>query len=137
MSWVFYKDINFADKRIQQYHVDTRDFCVSTNTNPPKVRLNQMRLSENEQDYYHTDKEIRDLLDRYFKESGGRVKWRMLMLEGEGAAKTSSWQLKYMLIYRLPKGLIVAYHRNEVDIAYVYSKQILACPVNKAYLNAH
>jgi hypothetical protein len=132
-NWINYNEIDFFDESIKAYHIDTRDFFCATNDFSPKI-LGVKHL-KNRTQYFHNGKEIKDLIDRLFNESGGAVKWRMLTLCNEGKRYTGNWQLKYIRIYRLEYGLLVCIEHN--DVFTPLSKQILAYKVNQKYLFAH
>jgi hypothetical protein len=137
--WKFFKEINFSDPAIKQYHIDTRDFGCATNTEETKINIDLHKTRKNPARYFHTSEEIVQLLNRFFEESGGKVEWRMFTLTGEAKFRTEGWELKYIRIYRFDKGLIIASSRNENESAFVFGKHMLACPVNKRreILNAH
>lgn len=128
-AWIPFKQVDFTDQTIRQYHVDTRDFCVLCNEEeyPEKTK--------NDRDYkplpdlhvllkyrgrfFYSDQEVLDLITRLFTESGGEKKWRHLVLEGDG-----SWRLKYIRIYRTKHGNIVCNNDN-----YAMSKNSMEKPV--------
>jgi hypothetical protein len=133
-DWKFYTEIDFSDEKINQYHIDTRDFNCSTNNNkPPKERnIDFSKAIKEPERFCHTGEEILLLLNRLFTESGGKGKWRMLCLEGEGEHRTSNWQFKYIRIHRLEKGLVVCNSQH-----WVMNKEMLKSKVNQEYLHAH
>lgn len=135
--WKFFKEVDFSDPSIKQYHIDTRDFHCSTNTEETIINIDLHKTRKQPEKYFHTAEEIAALLNRFFEESGGDKKWRMFTLTGEAAFRTANWELKYIRIYRFDKGLIIASARNEHESPFVFGKHMLACPVEQEYLNAH
>lgn len=129
MSWIDFKEVDFSDGSIMAYHVDTRDFHVSTNDYEPKINMSKVNKSPDK--YYHTPEEIKILLNRYFEESGGKATWRMFSLSGEAKTLTEGWQMKYIRIYRRNEGLLICIEQVPM------SKQLLAYKVNQKYLHAH
>jgi hypothetical protein len=135
--WKPYQEIDFNDENIKQYHIDTRDFHCLAKEEVSDMVLDLHKTRKKPEQYFHTGEEIKALLDRYFNESGGPVEWRMFSLSGEASFRAGNWQLKYIRIFRLPEGLVVASKRNEHEAAFVFGKHMLACPVELRYLNAH
>ena len=133
MSWIPFQEIDFSDKSVSAYHVDTRDFgCI---TNDHKVELNLHKVDKNPDWYIHTPEEVKTTLQRLFEQSGGLGEWRMLTLKGEDY-RTSGWQIKYIRIYRVHDGLLVTSgHLN--DPSFIMSKAMLSSPVDQRYLNHH
>lgn len=101
-NWIFYTDVDFYDKSILQYHVDTRDFHVLINGEKPDQLPDLQTLTKYKDRFFYTDKEVAELIDRYFKESGGVKEWRLFMLEGY-----RNWGLKYLRFYRTEYGMIL------------------------------
>ena len=129
-DWKFYKEIDFSDENIKQYHIDTRDFHVICNTE--KKDINFANLHRKPKSYIYTPEELKNLIDRYYTESGGENDWRMFTLSGSGKEWTSGWQLKYIRCYRVDGGLVIC---DGVD--YCYRKEILDNKVEQECLHAH
>jgi hypothetical protein len=100
-DWIFFKEIDFADTSIMQYHIDTRDFHVNTMTEKTTKEINIDKLLEYPERFFYTAEEIMALLERYFNDSGGKKDWRFFFLEVAG----KHW-LKYIRIHRFEQGLI-------------------------------
>lgn len=138
MSWVKHTNIDFADESIIAYHIDTRDFHVSTNNYLPPIDLFKTR--KNPDQYFFTPEEIKELIERYYNQSGGDGEWRMFSLEGSGRQKTEGWQLKYIRIHRLKhrmykgKQALVIYDERS---KFLFTKDILNNSVNQEFLNHH
>lgn len=130
-EWTPYQEIDFSDPghRITCYHVDTRDFHCKANSHTKNLFTPKLRKYPEK--YFHTAEEVRALLDRLFNDSGGHGEWRMLSLEDEAKFRTSGWQLKYIHLFRYGGNLFLV--TNEDD--FVFSKQMLACPVNQTLLH--
>ena len=123
-NWIFFKEVDFADETILQYHIDTRDFhCAVSKEKNEKIDIS--KLQKYPERFFYSPDETKILLTRLFDESGGNGTWRMLTLEGLGAAYSENWLLKYIRIYRTNKGLIFCNSHQ-----YALKKEILSCPVN-------
>jgi hypothetical protein len=72
--WNFFKEIDFSDVNIKQYHIDTKDFCCSTDTEETKISIDLHKTRKQPENYFHTSEEIVELLNRYFEESGGKIR---------------------------------------------------------------
>ena len=131
-KWNFYTEVNFGDESIQQYHIDTRDFCCIVNSEKSEKNFDFAKSRKHPENFFHTAVEVVDLLTRLFNESGGKVEWRFLSLDGEGKRLTVNWQIKYIRIHRTENGLIVCDGNH-----YALSKDILSCKVNQEHLSAH
>lgn len=108
-EWVDYTKIDFANESIKQYHIDTRDFYCLCNTNidkkiPSEGELKTMLKAKRK--FFYASFEVKEIIDKLFKESGGKGDWRMLSLKGGGQYRIDFW-LKYIRIYRTQYGLII------------------------------
>jgi len=130
-EWVFFKDIDFNDPDINQFNVDTRDFHVGYTVESSIDKVNLSTINKYPH-FFHTADEVKTTLQRLFNESGGRVEWRYLSLDGLAKKQTEGWQLKYIRIIRSPNGWLMCNKDN-----YALSKQIWDCPVNQKVLAAH
>jgi hypothetical protein len=131
-NWKFYTDVDFNDETIMQYHIDTRDFHCITNKEKSDEFKVFASLDRKPERYIFNPEEIKQLLDRYFTESGGKHTWRMFTLSGSGADYSGGWQLKYLRIYRVNNGLVVCNSQS-----YCLQKDILDNKVEQEYLSAH
>ena len=127
--WIPLSEVDFSDEGISSYHVDTRDFHVNCHTNGEIPPIDLFKTRKYPDNYFFTPDEIKTLIERYFKESGGEAKWRMFVLDGAGKLRTINWQLKYIRIYRLPhrmykgrKGLVIYDNRDK----FLFPKDMLA-----------
>lgn len=130
-DWIKFTEIDFSDTTIQQYHVDTRDFCVATNPEKSTKELDFYKPLKQAKDFVHTPEEVVALLTRLYNESGGKANWRFLSLDEEAKSHTKNWQIKYIRIHRVDGGLMVCNSSN-----YALKKSLWACPVNQEYLHA-
>jgi hypothetical protein len=111
MAWKFFKEIEFNDNSIILFNVDTRDFYVDTVINLNlDLDHNKLEYFLNDCDYFTGDEALK-LLNRLYLGSGGEKKWRTLRLEDTG----NNWRLKYLRIYRTPKGLVIC-DRNSIAL---------------------
>jgi hypothetical protein len=135
-NWKYYEDVDFSDENIARYSIDTRDFYCAVQT---KEEMEQSNLFEKIDTrvidtypiskFYHTEQEVKDLIERFWKESGGDGEWRMLSLKSKNINVTN-WNLKYVRITRTEKGFLVGNSEN-----YILSKSTLSDPIEKEYLN--
>ncbi len=131
-NWKPFTGIDFADTSIMQYHIDTRDFCCITNSDKSDKDIDFAKIKKHPENFFHSAEEVVETITRLYNDAGGEAKWRMLVLEGEGVKPSSSWQMKYIRIYRTEQGLVICNSKQ-----YTLSKDILKCNVNKEYLHAH
>lgn len=138
MSWLKHTDVDFEDESIIAYHIDTRDFHVSTNDHLPAIDLFKTR--KNPDEYFFTPEEVKLLIQRYYEESGGEGDWRMFSLDGSGRHRTEGWQLKYIRVYRLKhrmykgkQGLVIYNEQQK----FLYPKEILNNKINQEFLHKH
>lgn len=129
-DWIPFTDLDFNDGNTC-YHIDTRDFCGIGNDHTEDIDLHKTLKNPNE--YFHTEGEIKDLLKRYYEESGGEAGWRMISLDGYAKFRTQNWQLKYIRIFKLEQGLVI-YNPTE---KFLFGKRMLACPINQKFLHTH
>lgn len=135
-NWKYYEDVDFSDENIARYSIDTRDFYCAIQT---KEEMKQSNLFEKIDTrvidtypiakFYHTEQEVKGLIERFWKESGGDGEWRMLSLKSKNINVTN-WNLKYVRITRTEKGFLVGNSQN-----YILSKSTLSDPIEKEYLN--
>lgn len=136
-NWKYYEDIDFSDVNISRYNIDTRDFYCGVQTKEEMERPNNLiaKLDTSVIDkqpttkYYHTEQEVKDLIERFWRESGGDGEWRMLSLKSKNA-HVSNWELKYVRIVRTEKGLLVCNAYGTI-----LSKNTLNDPIEQEYLN--
>ena len=136
-DWKYYEEVDFTDVNVARYNIDTRDFYCSTQT--VKEVEEQSHLIEKldtykidkypASKYYHTEQEVKDLIERFWKESGGDGEWRMLSLKSKNHNVTS-WNLKYIRICRTEKGFLVCN-----SYGYILNKETLSEPIDTEYLN--
>jgi hypothetical protein len=99
-KWVFFKEIDWNNPKSNRFSIDTRDFhCLAT--------FNEIWHKDYEtlckyEDFFLSEEELKNLIDRYFNESGGEQEWRFFNLE-----TIQNWSLKYIRIARTEKGFIV------------------------------
>lgn len=134
MDWIAHTQVDWNDNNVTAYSVDTRDFHIIANTQPIEKYPDVAKCSKHPERYYHTIEEIKALIDRYYEESGGEQDWRMFSLIGDGTIRTQNWQLKYIRIMKMNKGWIVYSGHTSDNTTFVFSKEMLASPVNKRYL---
>lgn len=124
-EWVFYTDIEWNDPKFNKFNVDTRDFCCGYIFN--NLYHKDFATLSKYPDFFHTEQEIKDLLDRYFAESGGKCEWRFFNLEG-----VENWNMKYIRIWRTELGFMVCDGND-----HALRKDFLSKPVEQKHLNAH
>lgn len=138
MAWKYYEDVDFSDKTIARYNINTRDFYCSVQT---KEQIEEVKDSLIEKldtykidkypvtKFYHTEQEVKDLIERFWRESGGDGEWRCLSLKSKNKNVTG-WNLKYIRIVRTEKGLLVC---NSYGV--IINKNDMSDPIEQEYLN--
>jgi hypothetical protein len=141
-EWIPYTEIDFSDKTNVLFSIDTRDFhCIGIKESdkarkPDPWQIHRANNKPNE--FYHTEEELKSLIDRYFTESGGKGEWRMFMLDGIGKSKTDNWQMKYIRIFNLSKGFLIAIADDkDRENTVILDKKTLSSPVHQEHLNHH
>jgi hypothetical protein len=135
-NWKYYEDVDFSDENNLQFNIDTRDFYCLARTVDELLVNGQGNILDTSlidkspaEEYYHTEDELKYLIQRFVKESGGDGEWRKLSLVSDNK-NVNFWNLKYLIITRLKKGFLVCNREN-----YILSKSVLSSPIEKRYLN--
>jgi len=136
-NWKYYEDVDFSDESIVRYNIDTRDFYCAVQTKEEAEQLDRLiiPLDTSKIDkypitkYYHTEQEVKDLIERFWRESGGDGEWRMLSLKSNNK-NVKNWNLKYIRIVRTEKGFLVCN-----SYGFIISKNDLSDPIEQEYLN--
>ena len=136
-NWKYYEDVDFSDVNIARYNIDTRDFYCAVQTKAEMEQHDRLiaTLDTSKIDkypvtkFYHTEQEVKDLIERFWKESGGDGEWRCLSLKSKNSNVTN-WNLKYVRIVRTEKGLLVCNAYGAI-----ISKNDLSDPIDKEYLH--
>src|SRR3990167_4455208 len=103
-EWIPFTEIDWNDKENNQFNIDTRDFhCGYRFVKEPHKDFNTIK---NYPHFFHTEQEVKELIQRLFEESGSKKEWRMLSLISNDQ-RVLGWDLKYLRIYRTDLGLIV------------------------------
>jgi len=94
-EWIPYQELDFDCLKNNNFWIDTRDFHAGYKwEDKPHKDIHKLKKYDS---FFFTKKEVVELLDRLFKESGGVKDWRFLSLEGLG----NGWELKYIRIQRI------------------------------------
>lgn len=136
-NWKYYEDVDFSDENIARYNIDTRDFYCAVQTKEQMEQSDRLieKLDTSVIDtyptskFYHTEKEVKDMIERFWRESGGDGDWRCLSLKSKNKNVTN-WNLKYIRIVRTDKGFLVC---NSYGV--IISKNSLSDPIETEYLN--
>jgi hypothetical protein len=136
-NWKYYEDVDFSDVNIARYNIDTRDFYCAVQTKAEMEQHDRLitTLDTSKIDkypvtkFYHTEQEVKDLIERFWRESGGDGDWRCLSLKSKNKNVTN-WNLKYIRIVRTEKGFLVCNSYGAI-----ISKNDLSDPIEKEYLN--
>ncbi len=132
-DWKIYTEIDFSDLSIVKFNIDTRDFHCATQK--PKDIDEPFKsfsaIEKSPEKFIHNNEELKTLIDRLYIESGGKGRWRMLMLDSPSKG-TGSWNMKYLRIFRVENGFVVCNSDN-----YALSKGALSYKVNQEYLGHH
>ena len=99
-EWVFFREIDWNCPKNNCFSIDTRDFhCGYNFKKVPHDDFDKLKKYEH---FFHTQQELVDLIERYFSESGGKLKWRFFNLKG-----VENWNMKYIRIARTELGFVV------------------------------
>ena len=136
-NWKYYEDVDFSDVNIARYNIDTRDFYCAVQTKAEMEQHDRLiaTLDTSKIDkypvtkFYHTEQEVKDLIERFWRESGGDGDWRCLSLKSKNKNVTN-WNLKYIRIVRTDKGFLVCNSYGAI-----ISKNDLSDPIEQEYLN--
>lgn len=131
-NWKFFKEIDFTDKSVTIFHLDTRDFYCATQTEKDISGLNIEKISKYPLRFFWSADQVINILTTLFNESGGKAEWRMLTLKGDGKEYSANWQLKYLRIHRTELGLVICDSHHKA-----ISKQILEYPVDEENCYTH
>lgn len=121
-KWKFFKEVDFSDPKIFQYHIDTRDFHCFTFDECHYIPDFSI-LTKYPERFFYSPEEVKKLLDRFYAESGGKKDWRYFFLKGN-----ENWDMKYIRIYRTEHGLIVCTRDN-----HALKKEITNSEVGQKY----
>ena len=135
-NWKYYEDVDFSDVNIARYNIDTRDFYCAVQTKAEMEQHDRLiaTLDTSKIDkypvskFYHTEQEVKDLIERFWRESGGDGEWRCLSLKSKNKHVTD-WNLKYIRIARTEKGFLVCNAYGAI-----ISKNDLSDPIEQEYL---
>jgi len=135
-NWKYYEDVDFSDVNIARYNIDTRDFYCAVQTKAEMEQHDRLiaTLDTSKIDkypvskFYHTEQEVKDLIERFWRESGGDGEWRCLSLKSKNKNVTN-WNLKYVRIARTEKGFLVCNSYGAI-----ISKNDLSDPIEQEYL---
>ena len=135
-NWKYYEDVDFSDVNIARYNIDTRDFYCAVQTKAEMEQHDRLitTLDTSKIDkypvskFYHTEQEVKDLIERFWRESGGDGEWRCLSLKSKNKNVTN-WNLKYIRIARTEKGFLVCNSYGAI-----ISKNDLSDPIEQEYL---
>ena len=135
-NWKYYEDVDFSDVNIARYNIDTRDFYCAVQTKAEIEQHDRLitTLDTSKIDkypvtkFYHTEQEVKDLIERFWRESGGDGEWRCLSLKSKNKNVTN-WNLKYIRIARTEKGFLVCNAYGAI-----INKNDLSDPIEQEYL---
>lgn len=117
--------------------IDTRDFDGYTgDMKDEETKLYVLEQSKR----YNLDNtetifsltELKEALDKIYKESGETVKWRLLTFNK--SKETLDWRFKYLNIFKLAEDKFVISNQHDVSLL---SKQMILNGINREHLNAH
>jgi hypothetical protein len=117
--WVSFKDIEWSDSNYNKFNIDTRDFHVGyllSEQHPDTEFLHKKYKS----DFFHTEDELKALIERYYNESGGKQDWRYFSIQ-----KSDNWHLKYIRVFRSNYGFLVCDKDNKAIRKDILSKSYL------------
>jgi hypothetical protein len=136
-NWKYYEDVDFSDQNIARFNIDTRDFYCGTQTKEEVKEYDRGKVVELDTSiidkypinkYYHSEQEVKDTIERFWRESGGDGEWRMLSLKSQNK-NVRNWNLKYIRIARTQKGFLICNNYGAI-----ISKNDLSEPVDNEHL---
>jgi hypothetical protein len=124
-EWVPFQEIDWNDPNFNHFNVDTRDFHCGYRFEPKSHK--DLSVLVKYPEFFYTEEELKETIQRLFNESGGKAKWRMLTVKGY-----ENWQLKYLRIWRTDLGFIICNCEH-----YALKKSVLQLPVIQEHLGTH
>lgn len=98
-SWIPFQEIDFSNKEMNHFYVDTRDFYCISGKEGDKGKINWDKLMKYPERFFVNLEELQSFLVRIYNESGGEKEWRFLQFESP--FNDSYWKFKYIRIYRV------------------------------------
>jgi hypothetical protein len=124
-EWVPFQEIDWDCPNNNVFWIDTRDFHAGYRwQDEPHKDFDKLKKYPR---FFFTKEKLVALLERYFTQSGGDVKWRFFNLEG-----VENWNMKYIRIARTGLGFIVCDQNWKA-----LPEDFLARDVEQEHLNDH
>lgn len=115
MAWIKFESFlneDWADYKF--INVDTRDFhCIgdseihAINFEDFYKNISKPKWEKLKDKFLLKEVELREMLTRFKRQSGGEQEWRMFRLKGEGEKHSLTWQLKYLRILRFEENFLI------------------------------
>lgn len=116
-EWISHKDLKVT-KDIVAIHVDTRDFSLVCTTNKEdKPNIDDNNIIGNPE-YSFTTQQMKALINKLFKESGGEKKWRFLHFINEEKKLIigGNWQFRYLRFYKCKPNIWICKPREDSEV---------------------
>lgn len=92
-------------------HIDTRDFhCIFNGFISKKIKRDMDILIKYKERFFFTKEEIKNLLVKFYEESGSESKWRFIT-----TSEIKEW-IKYIRFLKTPYGFIMILNQNQKAI---------------------
>jgi hypothetical protein len=130
-KWIPLSEIEFNDS-ITYLRFDTRDFHAIVNLEGlyEPANLDQLAIVNKKNKLLFTIEEVKNIIYRFFNDSGGNKGWRFLSLNDKG--RGLGW-FKYFSVFKTKHGYVFKC-REEESCLYEYE---LLSEVNKENLHDH
>jgi hypothetical protein len=130
-EWVHFSKIEWNDPKNNQFNIDTRDFHCGYNLTA-KLKFSLSAVEKYKDRFFFSEAELKEVIERLFKEIGGEGEWRFLQLKHKDE-RVNNWNLKYLRIYRLPCGNFIICNNDYKALM----KELLSCEVDLEFLHKH
>lgn len=141
-EWKPHTEIDWNDKTILLYNIDTRDFhCAEVRAEDfgdvaegknPKPNIDLSTLKKYSDRFFYTDEEAKAAVANLFERTGGKAEWRCIWFQGEGEKVSDNWGMKYLRIHRTKYGLLICNNKH-----YAINKNIFNSKISEEILSAH
>lgn len=115
-EWIPFRELELNDEKFNVFSIDTRDFhCGYRFEEKPHKDI--LTLKKYPSRFFFTEKEVQELIERYYNESGGECDWRWFSFE----KGDNGWDFKYIRIWRTDLGFLICNSYNRAfgrDILY-------------------
>jgi len=111
-NWKYYEDADFSDTDIVSFSLDTRDFYCYGHLKedmPHSLKILSAAIVNKKYHlatYYYSEKEVLDLIKRFWQESKGDGEWKFVSIISSNK-NINIGCLSYLRIVRTEKGFLI------------------------------